>query len=297
MLFFSAIFIFTTIIFIIKDDSAIPLSGQYIMFNCSKPYSTWDDDQIYLVKPDGSNLTRVPTKVVGRYSQLDWSPDSKWIALSYQKKNQNFNIVLMQPDGDNLHRLTDSSIGSEFSPTWSPDGKWIAYLTDYPQWQINIASLDGKIRNTILVDGIVPSSEIVWSPNDDWIAFHSKNGIYRVHSDGTNLQKIVSNSNFTVSDWSIKEQLLLTSLENTSLSNLVILSLEKDIKIHNITRYLQGNQYSGNFSQDGDYIVFTSTHNDFPPQLYILETQTNTVKQLTNLECTATSPTWSPIIK
>jgi Tol biopolymer transport system component len=56
-------------------------------------------------------------------AEFQFSPDGKWIALSYQGA-----ICRMPGNGGMLTRLT-SGEGFDGEPAWSPDGAWIAYHT------------------------------------------------------------------------------------------------------------------------------------------------------------------------
>ena len=69
----------------------------------------WD---IWKVRPDGSNLTRLTD--LGEDSPLPvWSPDGRWIGFSGE-----LGIYLMQADGRNLVRLSDDWVAG--GVTWLP---------------------------------------------------------------------------------------------------------------------------------------------------------------------------------
>src|ERR1700680_1558007 len=62
----------------------------------------------------------------GRIDDITFSPDGKFIALSYSKTGSCF-IYKVALDTGSAIRLTHVKAGCESSPTFSADGKFIAY--------------------------------------------------------------------------------------------------------------------------------------------------------------------------
>ncbi|MBX3043592.1 MAG: PD40 domain-containing protein [Candidatus Kapabacteria bacterium] len=97
-------------------------------------------DEIYLMKPDGSdNMQLTSNGKFYRYSLL-WSPDSKKI-LTYDNTRNLYYIDIATKKQTNVAKSQIWNI-SDFE--WSPDSRWIAYV-DYPEsrfGQINIYSLE-----------------------------------------------------------------------------------------------------------------------------------------------------------
>jgi Tol biopolymer transport system component len=82
---------------------------------------------IYMMKPDGADLTRLtkaPEASIGVDDWPDWSPDGSRIAFGRVGE-----IYVMDNDGSGLAKLTDSEEGNSPSaePAWSPDGKKIVF--------------------------------------------------------------------------------------------------------------------------------------------------------------------------
>jgi WD40-like Beta Propeller Repeat len=114
------------------------------------------------------------------------------------------------------------------SPVWSPDGTKIVFpgaIKENNSTSCNLFELyiaDADVKNAVQltnIDGpkiteenkwmVKPgmkldywhkSSHPKWSPDGHWIAFMSYGGIYRIHPDGTGLQRIIRNGNFP--EWS-----------------------------------------------------------------------------------------------
>ena len=81
------------------DDHAWSPDGAWIIFQ--RPYG-----QLYLVRPDGSDLHRVPVdlpKSTGA-SNASWSPDGAWIVFSLQRQEES-SIYIVRPDGTRMHEV------------------------------------------------------------------------------------------------------------------------------------------------------------------------------------------------
>lgn len=76
---------------------------------------------LYLIDPDGSNLSAPLLTSASPISDPEWSPDGSKIAFSYSGDG----IWVINADGSNLTELHPGP--STEHPTWSPDGSRIAY--------------------------------------------------------------------------------------------------------------------------------------------------------------------------
>jgi Tol biopolymer transport system component len=95
------------------DDQAWSPDGNWIVFQ--RPYG-----QLYLVRPDGSGLQRVPLELEAGTGALNpsWSPDGEWIVFSFQRPD-GAQIVRVRPDGTGLRKVT-GTIGFEAQhPDWA----------------------------------------------------------------------------------------------------------------------------------------------------------------------------------
>ena len=113
-------------------------------------------------------------------------------------------ICLLDPDnpGAAVANLTDDGATSyDEDPTWSPDGKRLAFVARFPgKGEENVYTMEpeaaGNLANfavqvTHFTNGLVPTGEIAWSPDETKIAFErggasfGSNPLYVVNSDGS----------------------------------------------------------------------------------------------------------------
>ena len=82
--------------------------------------------EIYVMSPDGSDVTRLTTNSARDFGP-SWSPDGSKIAF-WSDRDGNSDIYVMNADGSEQTRLTDNS-ASDQEPAWSPDGRRIAFVS------------------------------------------------------------------------------------------------------------------------------------------------------------------------
>lgn len=66
---------------------------------------------------------------IGDFSDLRWSPDSRWLAYTAPADNLFQQIKLYHVTDDKITFLTTDRFDS-YSPFWSPDGRWLYFLSD-----------------------------------------------------------------------------------------------------------------------------------------------------------------------
>jgi len=156
--------------------------GSRIVFASTRDNPTGD---LYLMKPDGSNVVRLTYNVASSVGYPAWSHDGTRIAFNCQVQAGNDDICTINPDGTGFVQLTTDPASDSF-PTWSPDGLSIAFSTTSG---IAVMNADGS-RISQLGSG-VGGFEPAWSPDGAQIAFVEADDpvtdIYLMQADGTNV--------------------------------------------------------------------------------------------------------------
>jgi Tol biopolymer transport system component len=95
------------------DDHAWSRDGSWIVFQ--RPYG-----RLYLVRPDGSDLHRVPVDLPPGTGALNpsWSPDGTWIVFSLQRSDR-AEIYMARPDGTGLRKVTGAPNVEGQHPDWA----------------------------------------------------------------------------------------------------------------------------------------------------------------------------------
>jgi Tol biopolymer transport system component len=117
----------------------------------------------------------------------------------------------MNSDGSGIQKFTNKEEYPAKNPKWSPDGDKILYELDCSNESSNSEKLIVKYINGSnryeIKDCDSWTSNYVWSPNSDRIAFsafddHKKSMAFVVNVDGSNLIQLTAEQASTiVSDW------------------------------------------------------------------------------------------------
>ncbi len=100
----------------------------------SSPDGKWiahhdKDQQLWLFEVATKQQKRIATSAHGRFSDLRWSPDSRWLTYCASAPNEFQQAFLFSLDSGAATALTTDRFNSS-SPVFSPDGKWLYLLSD-----------------------------------------------------------------------------------------------------------------------------------------------------------------------
>lgn len=135
-------------------------------------------------------------------ASIAFSPDGQRIA--YQRGGGNYRIWISAVAGGPPLPLNQKRLSFEDHPTWSPDNEWMAFTaTPDPSGFPSLMKVRLGIDSppTILLDRIVMSGDVKWSPTGEWIACERNDGITLVSPDGKET-RLLSDSSWLTFDWS-----------------------------------------------------------------------------------------------
>jgi Tol biopolymer transport system component len=93
--------------------------------------------EIYVMRADGSRVTRITVSPATFDFEPAWSPDGKRLVFSRAAPDTAPDLWVVEvgkhgPSGA-PRNLTNSPQASDFEPAWSPDGRWIAFTSDFAE--------------------------------------------------------------------------------------------------------------------------------------------------------------------
>ena len=258
------------------------------------------DSDIYVMNPDGSNVTRLTNNL--RAFDPEWSPDGRQIVFdSKDSWSGNYNIYVMNADGSGVTRLTyDAEDGG--NPSWSPDGRRIAFDSERDgNNNIYVMNSDGS-NVTRLTDNGMRNWSPTWSPDGRQIAFHSRalygaSQIYVMNSDGSDVTQITNH------DWSVRNPVWSpdgrriafndSNASGTPIRRIYVMNADGSgmTQLTNST----GDDSSPSWSPDGRQIVFTSMRDGEDSELYVMNADGSDVTRLTYHPAHDLDPSWSPV--
>jgi TolB protein len=268
--------------------------GEWIVFFCGVFPNTSPKSNLYIMRPDGSELQRITTNdFVAK--DPSWSSDGQWIAFLSGKT-----IFRTKPDGTQVEKVITlplSRLENLGSVALSPEGDWAAYeVTDFDGSYIRRISTNGEGIQTI-----VSASDLVerqkWSPDGQFIAYAEisalpSSGIYVVDKDGNGRKQVLRDLGLKGQlNWSPNGDELLISIPNGQQKSLFRLNLNNN----ELTPINAGYFWdSPALSPDGEWIIYEGYDNNARSAgLYKARSDGSTTKRLTQMdECAAFGPRW-----
>ncbi len=257
---------------------------------------------IHIVDSDGAGDITIP--MVGEGLSPTWSPDGGSLAYAtfgVDSRIVDFNLRTGQSRAFGAQRNTNVS-----APTFSPDGTAILYTVAGENGSdLYSAPAAGGLPHRVTVGNGTDNSTPTFSPDGRRIAFTSGRAgppeIYIIDADGTNADMFTtyqfSTRNYRSNpDWSpdglaIAYQAYVP--DSSGVFQIVTMSLRDRIP-HQLTSVAENEDPS--WAPDARHLVFTSTRSG-TKQLWVIDTQSGRVRQLTHGIATSRLAAWSPRLR
>ncbi len=162
------------------------------------------NNEIYLVRPNGSGLRRLTTNP-GIDASPSWSPDGSKLAFLSDRTGLPA-IYIMGADGSDQHRLTSLPGTYEDSPSWSPRGDRIAFVIRTGNVGADIATASPTGEDVVMLTaGEGANEDPKWSPDGLRIVFTSSRlggkNIFIMNWDGSNIHPLTKDGNCKSPSW------------------------------------------------------------------------------------------------
>lgn len=132
--------------------------GKWVVVPVAEP--SYDEKKevsdLWIVPADGSTRPRRLTSSKGAESGADWSPDSRRLAFTTKREDDDVAqvYVLDVAEGGEARRVTSSPLAAR-APRWSPDGKSILY-----QSAVYLGAADAEANKKIAAERKDPKSKV-----------------------------------------------------------------------------------------------------------------------------------------
>ncbi|HEV2206402.1 MAG TPA: S41 family peptidase [Candidatus Acidoferrales bacterium] len=87
------------------------------------------NDALWLYDAKTKQDKKIAQSMNGGFSDLNWSPDSQWLAYVESANNTFDQIKVLNVNTGAIQAVTDDRYNSR-APSWSADGKWMYFLSD-----------------------------------------------------------------------------------------------------------------------------------------------------------------------
>ena len=234
-----------------------------------------EDRQIFIMNPDGSNITNLTENTSLNINPVISYNGSK-ILFSSGREDQEFKLFTMNPDGSDVTKVADlQQVVTLREPTYSPDGSRIAFngyeADGNGARDIYVMDADGTNLERLTDNGQTLDLNQVWSPSGDRIAFTSgRDGdaeIYTMKPDGSDVQQLTNNSYADATPaWSPDGSKIAYASRPNDYADIYTMDADGNNKTR-ITDHPETDEFP-NWSPDGSEIVFETLRDGYVSEIY-----------------------------
>ncbi len=301
----------------IREPSTEPTTG--ILFMTTRhverdPTNFHQNWEIYLVQPDGTDLTRITDNTVVDASPT-WSPDGRQIAYR-SRRDGSADLFIMDTDGTNSRNLIKDPVDSifdDFYPRWNPERDLIAMYTDrfYSPavgcaWhRIAYMPVSGGKDNIVVLEAHLTEQEtLTWSPDGSSIVYSSRCNfgleqsieLFSWNIDTDEVTQLTNSGHVNSTPTYSPDGRFLayhSSREDTvDGGDVFVLDLETGEEF-NLTNH-PGADSQPTWSPDGSQIAFVSNR-DGNDEVYVINIDGTNAVNITNHPARDWEPAWSPV--
>lgn len=257
--------------------------GRKLLFVAAPPGGANND--IYLMRADGSSRHRLTASPTENETQPTWSPNGLWIAYS-----GGTGVYVMRPGGGSLRLVAAKG----WQASWAPQSTKLVYAQQTSRWDGFVFRIDlnGKQKQQLLHPRL--DSNPQWSPDGTRLAFSRDGVVYVVAADGSDPHSIGLRGsdpawNPSGDGIAVSSGLnLLVGGEDWAAPTRIHLSLDP-------ARYERVSD--PDWSSDGTKIAVVATETSGTRDIFVVGSTPGASLTRLPLECGsdgASSPTWSP---
>jgi len=265
-----------------------------IIFTCSRR----DYNQLCMTYADGTGYQQLSSLEANSYYPV-FSPQGGSVVYSSNQNGGVFDLYFFTFEGSQLTQLT-TNIGNVISPTFSPDGKTILFANRTGDGPTSLWTVDTTGQNSnLLYSGASTIVAVDWSPKGDQIAFAmsvdqpNSYEIFLMNTDGSNVRQLtrgLPNIGGSV-DWSPDGRFLLIYAGPSGDRNIFMIDVAAETAAQ-LTN--GGNNASGVFSPDGQWIAFISLRNNDQADIFIMRPDGSDMRQIVDNAEPDWQPQWEP---
>jgi Tol biopolymer transport system component len=253
----------------------------------SKRFVAWN---IYVIRTDGSGLTKLTNIATDGAFDPTWSPDGTKIAYAVFRAGQ-WHLLVMDADGSNKMPLTQG-----LQPAWSSDGTQIVYRTQSDR--IYVMSADGTGKRAVTsgpCDGYptwAPNGMIVFAryPAQCDGSSGTTTDVLAVNPDGSGLVRLTTGQPF--GNPSLSPDGTRIAIQDKKRHRIVVLRMYGGSTVTLFPTDFGSPWSQTAWSPDGEAIAFAGSYTDMT-DLYVASADGTGLTKVPNGE-DASDPAWRP---